>query len=175
MPSAHEPLIVFGADFKRWQALGPAAVYTACALIAAASISTWLPAVSALPSRRIIEELRTIERSNAGSLAMGYSANYRPTNYRPLLVFDGQPYVLDGASAMDWHWRKRPFPPAMTSAMRSCSVQAWVIPAGAVPFRLPSAYPASGDVFPDELRRAFEESYVRESSGEYFDVWRCRR
>ena len=106
---------------------------------------------------------------------MGYSANYRPTNYRPLLVFDGQPYVLDGASAMDWHWRKRPFPPAMTSAMRSCSVQAWVIPAGAVPFRLPSAYPASGDVFPDELRRAFEESYVRESSGEYFDVWRCRR
>ena len=82
---------------------------------------------------------------------------------------------FDGASAMDWHWRNRPFPVAMTSAMRSCAVDAWVIPVGATPFRLPSAYPAPGDVFPDELRRAFEESYVRESSGEYFDVWRCRR
>ena len=66
------PLIVFGADFKRWQALGPAAVFTACVLIAAAAISTWLPALTALPSHRMIEELRTIERSNAGSLAMGW-------------------------------------------------------------------------------------------------------
>jgi hypothetical protein len=106
---------------------------------------------------------------------MGYSANYRPSFFRPELVFGGQPYWLDGASLMDWHWSGRPFPAAALAALRACAVEAWIIPAGAPPFVLPNAYPIPGDVFPDEFRRIFEERYRLETSGQWFDVYRCRR
>jgi hypothetical protein len=30
-------------------------------------------------------------------------------------------------------------------------------------------------VFPDSFRTVFAERYALESSGQWFDVWRCRR
>ena len=43
------------------------------------------------------------------------------------------------------------------------------------PFQLPSAYPSGGDVFPEDVKRAFEESYALAARGEWFEVWRCRQ
>ena len=91
------------------------------------------------------------------------------------LVFAGQPYALDGASLMDWHWSGRPFPPPALDALRACAVDAWIIPAGGPPFVLPNAYPISGSVLPDGFRTTFAERHTLETSGEWFDVWRCRR
>ena len=144
-------------------------------LVAALQLQPWVTATTSLPAREIISELKQIEAAHAGSLAMGYSANYRLSFFRPVLVFEGQPYSLDGASLMDWHWSGRPFPSAAVAAVRACAVDAWIIPAGAPPFELPNAYPISGDVFPDEFRRAFKDRYALERSGRWFDVWRCQR
>ena len=48
-------------------------------------------------------------------------------------------------------------------------------PGGGPPFVLPNAYPIAGDVFPDGFRKTFAEHYTLETSGQWFDVWRCRR
>jgi len=168
------PSVVFAGYLGKSQILRPSAMIGACVVLALVPLSIWIPAATALPGRQIVEELRSLERAHAGTVAMGYSANYRPSFFRPVLVFDGQPYVLDSASAMDWHWRGRPFPAAMIEGLRRCAVQTWVVPIGAPPFELPNAYPVAGDVFPEEFRRAFRESYVRGSGGQWFDVWRCR-
>ncbi len=144
-------------------------------LIAALQLQPWVTATTSLPAREIISELKQLEAARAGSMSMGYSANYRLSFFRPVLVFEGQPYSLDGASLMDWHWSGRPFPPAAIAAVRACAVDAWIIPAGAPPFELRNAYPIAGDIFPDEFRRAFEDRYALEKSGRWFDVWRCQR
>ena len=43
--------------------------------------------MTSLPSRQIVAELRQIEAAHAGAVAMGYSANYRLSFFRPELVF----------------------------------------------------------------------------------------
>lgn len=171
------PAVIFASSGSRRP--GPRVVVPAmlasCILVAALHLPTWVTTTTSLPSRAIISELKQIDASHAGTVAMGYSANYRPSFFRPELVFAGQPYWLDGASLMDWHWSGRPFPTAALAALRACVVEAWIVPAGAPPFVLPNAYPILGDVFPDEFRRIFEERYRLETSGQWFDVYRCRR
>ena len=173
------PSIMFAACAARQQgpptlALAPAMLAT-FVLIAALQVTPWLTATTSLPARQIVAELKAIEAAQTGAVAMGYSANYRLSFFRPELVFDGQPYALDGASMMDWRWSGRPFPAAALNALRECAVAAWVIPVGGPPFVLPNAYPIAGDVFPDSFRQAFAERYALETSGQWFDVWRCRR
>ena len=171
------PSIMFAAYTARKHeplALAPPLVAT-FALIAALQLTPWLTATTSLPARQIVSELKQIEAAHAGTVAMGYSANYRLSFFRPELVFDGQPYALDGASVMDWHWSGRPFPAAALAALRACAVDAWIVPAGTPPFGLPNAYPIAGDVFPDDFRQTFAERYTLETSGQWFDVWRCRR
>ena len=171
------PAIIFASSGSRRP--GPRVVVPALlasfVFLAALNLQTWVTTTTSLPPRALITELKKIEASHAGAVAMGYSANYRPSFFRPELVFGGQPYWLDGASLMDWHWSGRPFPAAALAALRACAVEAWIIPAGAPPFVLPNAYPIPGDVFPDEFRRIFEERYRLETSGQWFDVYRCRR
>jgi hypothetical protein len=171
------PSIFFasGARARKAPALLARAMLASFVVVAALQVPPWVTATTSLPARLIISELRQIERDHRGTMAMGYSPNYRLSFFRPVLVFAGQPYALDGASLMDWHWSGRPFPAAAIAALRACAVDAWIIPVGAPPFVLPNAYPISGDVFPDEFRRAFEDTYTLERSGQWFDVWRCRR
>ncbi len=171
------PPIMFAACADRKQgplALAPAMLAT-FVLIGALQLTPWVTATTSLPARQIASELKQIEAAHTGAVAMGYSTNYRLSFFRPQLVFDGQPYALDGASAMDWHWSGRPFPAAALAALRACAVDVWVIPAGTPPFVLPNAYPIAGDVFPDGFRKMFAERYALETSGQWFDVWRCRR
>jgi hypothetical protein len=151
------------------------AMLASLVLVGALQLPTWVTAITSLPLRPIVSELRQIESSQGGTVAMGYSANYRLSFFRPELVFAGQPYWLDGASLMDWHWSRRPLPDAVLTALGACSVEAWVVPAGAPPFVLSNAYPIAGNVFPDEFRKVFEERYALATSGQWFDVYRCRR
>ena len=144
-------------------------------LIAALQVPVWLTTSTSLPACQMISELKKIDAAHTGVVAMGYSANYRLTFFRPELVFDGQPYALDGASMMDWRWSGRPFPASALTALGDCAVDVWVIPSGAPPFFLPNYYPIAGDVFPDSFRKTFAERYALETSGQWFDVRRCRR
>jgi hypothetical protein len=169
------PSVVFAGRFRSWRFIRPAALVAACLTVAIVPLPSWLPSLLSVPGARIVEELTSLQRENPGTVGVGYSANYKLSYFRPVPVFSGNPYAIDGASAMDWDWRGRPFPRAVTDAMRRCATRTWLIPAGSPPFQLPSAYPSGGDVFPGDLRRAFEESYVLAARGEWFEVWRCRQ
>jgi hypothetical protein len=169
------PSIMFAACAARKPGPLTPALLATFVLIAALQVPPWMTATTSLPSRQMISELKQIEAAHTGVVAMGYSANYRLTFFRPELVFDGQPYALDGASMMDWRWSGRPFPAAALTALRDCAVDVWLIPSGAPPFVLPNGYSIAGDVFPDSFRKTFAERYALETSGQWFDVWRCRR
>jgi hypothetical protein len=157
---------------------GAACVLTAWLLtvtgLTAVQVLSWTRTLTALPAREIAAELRDMDARNGGAAAMGYSRNYRLSFFRPVLVFGGNPYMLDGASAMDWHWSRRPFPSAAIEAMRGCRIATWIVPAGSTPFELPNAYPIAGDVFPDAFRAAFQSRYRLAERGQWFDVWVCQ-
>jgi hypothetical protein len=143
-------------------------------VLGAFQISQWIAVSTALPAREILGELRRIEQSSTGTAAMGFTTNYRLSFFRPQLVFDGHPNVLDGASAMDAAWSGRPVPGALVDLMRSCTIANWVFPAGGRAFELPNAY-GEAEVFPAEFRQAFRERYDLRASGQWFDVWTCAR
>ena len=168
------PLILFAAgSAERIASRIPAFLATGI-IVAAFQISHWIAISLAMPGGAILSELRRMEQSSRGPVAMGYSANYRLSFFRPQLVFDGHPNVIDGASAMDAAWSGRPFPPALVDAMRSCAITNWVIPSGGEPFELPNAY-GEGEVFPAEFRQAFHERYSLRESGRWFNLWTCAR
>jgi len=170
------PLVAFAAAGRVETArINSPGMLLACAVLAACQLPHWVAATTELPAREIARELREMEARDGSTTAMGYSRNYRVSFFRPLLVFDGNPYALDGASLMDWHWSGAAFPAAAVNAVRECEVAVWAIPSGAPPFELPNAYPRAGDVIPEELRQAFRDRYELVQSGRWFDVWRCRR
>jgi hypothetical protein len=169
------PLILFAAAGRAEVPSSRLAAFLAAGIVLAAfQVSQWIVVGTELPARDILRELRRLEQSSSGTVAMGYSGNYRLSFFRPQLVFDGHPNVLDGASAMDAAWSGRPFPPALVDAMRSCTIANWVIPSGGPPFELPNAY-GEVEVFPAEFRQAFHERYQLRESGRWFDVWTCTR
>lgn len=157
---------------------GVACVLTAWLLtmiaLTAVQVPSWTRTLTDLPAREIATELRDMDARHGGAVAMGYSRNYRLSFFRPVLVFDGNPYMLDGASAMDAHWSRRPLPAAAIEAMRGCQIDTWIVPAGPTPFELPNAYPIDGDVFPDAFRSAFQSRYRLAERGKWFDVWVCQ-
>jgi hypothetical protein len=169
------PLVAFAAagSVETTRIISPG-MLLACGVLAACQLPHWVAATTELPAREIARELREIEGVHGATTAMGYSRNYRVSFFRPLLVFDGNPYALDGASLMDWHWSGAAFPAAAVDAIRECEVAVWAIPTGAPPFELPNAYPRAGDVIPEEFRQAFRDRYQLVQSGRWFDVWQCR-
>jgi hypothetical protein len=169
------PLVAFAAAGSlETSRINSPGMLLACVVLAVSQLPHWVAATTALPAREIARELREIDRTHGPSTAMGYSRNYRVSFFRPLLVFDGNPYALDAASLMDWHWGGAAFPAAAVDAIRECEVAVWAIPAGAPPFELPSAYPRAGDVIPEEFRQTFRERYQLVQSRRWFDVWQCR-
>jgi hypothetical protein len=165
------PLVVFAAHGAAIRA----PLLLTWVLLAGCQFPHWFSTSTALPAREILAELRAIEEETEGTIGMGYSPNYRLSFFRAQLVFDGQPYAIDGASVMDAAWSGRPFPPAVIDSVRSCAFQVWLIPAASPPFELPNAYAPTEQVFPEELRQVFRDRYQIVDSRKWFDVWRCVR
>jgi hypothetical protein len=163
------PLVVFAARGAPMRA----PLLLTWVILAGCQFPHWFSTSTALPAREILAELRAIEQENEGTIGMGYSPNYRLSFFRPQLVFDGQPYAIDGASVMDAAWSGRSFPPAVIESVRSCAFQVWLIPASSSPFELPNAYASAEQVFPEELRQVFRDRYEIAGSRKWFDVWRC--
>jgi hypothetical protein len=143
-------------------------------LLAAVQLQQWVTLTTSLPSREIVSEMRGFEARFEGPMAVGYSLNYRTSFYRPLLVFDGHPQLLDAVGLMDRHWTNAPFPQEALDSLATCRVRTWLIPRGGEPFVLPTAYPRGGSVVPEEFRQAFQSRYEVVDRGGWFDVWRCR-
>jgi hypothetical protein len=120
-----------------------------------------------------IAEIRADEARYAGqTIGMGYADwGYSSTFYRVLLVFDGQPYLLDAGAMMDMMESKIPIPQKTLDAMRDGEIHVWLISHANQPFNVPSWYLPNPPLFSPEFRKIFVDHYQKSAEGKYFDVY----
>lgn len=118
---------------------------------------------------------RYLATAETRDVAVGYGEYYDVPYFRPLAVFAGGPYLIDSGALMGMVWAKNKTPPATYQAFRSCKPRIWLIQKDRVPFQFWSLYDGWEPIFEEEIRRAFQESYRKVGSTEYFDVWKCAR
>jgi hypothetical protein len=122
-----------------------------------------------------VNEIHTILKAYPGTtIGMGYGANYDLTFYRPVLVFSGNPYLIDAVFEMDAEFLGIKIPSTTLESLSSCQTKIWLIPKGDSPFQL-SNYYNQNQVFSDELRATFLETYERRRQTNYYDLWVCKK
>lgn len=119
---------------------------------------------------------QTIQSYPQQTIAMGYGGNqtYLLTNYRPIPVFAGNPYLIDSAALMDMQKAGLEIPASTIEALRACRIEIWLIPRGDIPFTLLSYYPPNPPLFSNEFQAAFRESYELKDRSQYYDLWFCK-
>jgi hypothetical protein len=94
--------------------------------------------------------------------------------YRPLLVFEGHPYLLDESTVTDLQAAGRELPPATLRALQDCVVDIWLIPRGDRPFEVSTAL-GFPQMFSLEFREMFQARHDQRESSRYYDLWFCER
>ena len=120
---------------------------------------------------------RVMDANPSSTIAMGVSdAHEAYTFARPLLVFRGEPYPLDGPAVQEAQLSGLPLPAATFDNIRMCGIGIWLLPKGGAPFALPSKYRILGypPLFSNEFRQTFAQAYQHTGDTDYFEVWRCR-
>jgi len=97
---------------------------------------------------------------------------YPRTYYRTLLVLADHPYTI-GAPAMELNKWNVPLSDDLLAMMRGCNTDIWLIPKGELPFIMIGHYgsPAVDRAFTD----AFNTSYGKVKSFDFFDIWACKK
>lgn len=110
------------------------------------------------------------------TLAMGYGTTQHNefTWYRPLLVFAGNPYLIDESSMGDLELAGWDLPQATLDALADCKVDIWLIPKGDPPFVLSSSL-GFAHLFSQRFRDAFLAHYQRRAQSQYYDLYFCKR
>jgi hypothetical protein len=117
------------------------------------------------------------DRHPGARLAMGYTERgERLTFVRPLLVFRGGSYPLDGPAVQEYQMSGLALPESTYQALAECRTDFWFFPKGAEPFSALNIYPSMQRrwLFPDAFRAAFTQSYEHAEDTQYYQVWRCR-
>ncbi len=123
--------------------------------------------------RAVLADLQAIERAEGnGSIAVGYGGDstYDLTRYRPVLVFRGNPYLVDAPALMDMQLAGMKIPQRTLSALTSGRIKLWLIPKGDVPFSLESYY-GPFPVFDEDFQKEFLRNYTRRGQSRFFDLW----
>jgi hypothetical protein len=114
---------------------------------------------------------------------MGYGEQEDSVTYfRPALVFANDHLTVDDQALNDMQLSHIELPKATIDEVASCDTEVWLIPKHEAPFALvndysmlaPRSFPTR-PLFPPQFRDAFVRTYQKETSTEFFDVWRCRR
>jgi hypothetical protein len=120
-----------------------------------------------------INEIHKIIKSNPGiTIGMGYGKPYDLTFYRPLLVFSGNPYLIDAVSLMDAEFLGKDVPELTLKSLSSCETKLWLIPTGSLPFQL-NNYFNNRPVFSKKFQSKFLEHYQLRAQTKYYDLWLC--
>ena len=178
------PLIAYAATtvpFDAWMHPGVKAWALAFCLTAIAIAvprqTTLVRTVSARDLGPIVKQLRDFYLAHAGrTIEVGYSGTSYASDARPEMVFHTHRYLLDAPAVQEYRRAGLEIPPATIQAIRDCRVEFWLIPLGAGPFDVPSAYWPAGppDVFSRTLQEAFQDSYRQTGATRDFSVWECR-
>lgn len=124
-----------------------------------------------------IEDIQEILRAYPDStigMGDGENKNARLTDFRTLLVFAGNPYLIDAIAFMVQKGAGYQMGPNTISAIRSCRLDIWLIPAGDEPFAIDSVYSGGKYLYPEQFRETFLESYQLGERKGLFDLWFCK-
>ena len=151
-----------------------------CALtsIAVAQQQGFLHTMAGRRDERVVEDLQRFTAANPGlKIGIGSGGAEYLSMYRPWLVFQGHPYLLDPPAVVEGQLSGLTIPDGTVDLVRSCALDVWLIARGAEPFEMANGYfPAQPtSVFDDRFKSAFRSAYTRAGATEYFDVWRCRQ
>ena len=156
--------------------LAAVAFTSAAALIALAQQASFVSTVRQIDAIGPIADVTRFSNKHPDAvIQMGYSSDERMTFVRPLVVARSGMYLLDQPAIQEHQLAGVDLPPATLNALRSCTVNYWLIPKHGEPFSAINRYPMTEGraIFGSDFRRAFFDSYRRSESTEYFDVWAC--
>jgi hypothetical protein len=157
----------------RWMGRAQLAFAFAAAFVVTCEQIRFLRPHARLARAEAVADLERIrEAYPATPMTMGYGGDYRLTFYRPLLVFWGNPYLLDSAVVMEDRWGRVEMPPETIDAILACRIPIWVLPHTTRPFHVEDHY-TKESLFDEEFRTAFLQTYVLTERFYYYDVWTC--
>jgi hypothetical protein len=147
--------------------------------IAAVQQYRFLDALDWGRARTLRTELEAIRAELKGrTAALSYSGDQPlAAMFRPLFVFDRDPYLVDGPALMDHQMGGIEIPPSTADLLASCVADTLVFANDVPPLRTRNIYPSTGfrNVFAGPFAEAFAAHYHRESTRGHFDLWRCKR
>jgi hypothetical protein len=154
------------------------AIGVSIGIIATLQTIAFVHAATRTHGQPVADDVRRIAaRHPTARVAMGYSTENEAYPYvRPILVFQGGPYLFDAPAIQEFQLAGRELPAASIDAISTCGVDIWLIPKGGDPFSLRNRYPQTGHapLFSADFRAAFHRGYAHTSSTDYFDLWTCR-
>jgi len=124
----------------------------------------------------IAQNLAEIVADNPGrNIYMGYGdgSRYTVTFLRTELAYAGHPYLIDASALMDFQHSGMEIPQVTIDHMLADKSSIWLIPAGQEPFEITNWYYRFQGrfLFEDNFRSAFNESFQRQSSTDFFDLY----
>ena len=131
----------------------------------------------------IVADLKSLMSQHPGkNIEMGYGSHssYPVTDFRPVLVFAGNPLTVDEMALDDMQMSDLAIPDSTLAYLRACKTEIWLIPRDEIPFQIVNVYSQENPrlfpnwrVFDDHFRRIFLQHYHQTASTKYFDVWEC--
>lgn len=121
-----------------------------------------------------IEEVHFIQAKYQGNtMAIGYGEERSYRLYDeliPMLVFDGNPYLLDVSALDDMSAVGLPIPETTIYSLAQGSTKIWLLPRGEKPFSLADGYNGA-PLFNEHFRQIFLANYTIIENTRHFDVW----
>jgi hypothetical protein len=136
-------------------------------------------------ARAVVSDLQALMKSHPDKrIEMGYggwNVNYELTYFRPVLIFAGNPFTIDGEALTDMQLCGLSIPAGTLQYLQNCKTQIWLIPKNESPFSIvnvyslmaPRLFPAR-HLFSEEFRQIFFLRYQKQGSSRYFDIWECK-
>ncbi len=156
----------------------PQATLGALAVIVLVQIGVRLNVIRTLfeqfDDHAVVANLRQIMADHPNAdlmMGVGEFDSYELSFYRPMLLFRGNPYLIDFAAIMDMDLSGLPIPAATDAAVVDNQKAVWLIPHGETPFALTSIYKLGIDAFDPTFRRLFLKNYRLVSTKGQFDLW----
>ncbi|MEQ8220974.1 MAG: glycosyltransferase family 39 protein [Candidatus Eremiobacterota bacterium] len=118
--------------------------------------------------RTIQKDLIGIMNSYPGkTIHMGYGDinNYPLTYVRPLLIYRGNPCMIEGPALFG-----RTIPEQILNKLKSGHINIWLIPRGSEPFEIRNWYD-NKPLFNEEFKKIFYSHYECKNQTEYFSIW----
>jgi hypothetical protein len=126
--------------------------------------SSLMPPSFALARQDLNRYLEVYRGRSSLQMADGSVPDDESTRLRYILVYQGQPYTIDGNTGR-FETRLLPFPVKVLDRMAACTDDVWLVPHAQQPFDI--------YIFPPILRTTFLANYRIDRTSDIYDAWVC--